>query len=87
MTNLELHTGQSIQDEDSIRLVQDLFNLADIVDVNLEISSIAGDLSRQYQMEVIDAVLAATSLKNNFTLVTRNRKHFTKIKDLKTLTP
>lgn len=43
---------------------------------------IAGDLRRTYTIEMPDAIIAATALVVNATLVTRNKKDFEKIKEL-----
>ncbi|WP_423976621.1 hypothetical protein [Kaistella sp.] len=38
-------------------------------------------------MKTPDAIIAATAVKNNFTLITENRKNFANIKDLKIMNP
>lgn len=47
------------------------------------IALLAGDLSRKYDMDIPDALIAASAIKNNAALITRNLKDFRKVPDLK----
>ena len=43
-----------------------------------EIAKFAGDLSIKYKLDLADSVIAATSIENDLTLVTRNIRHYIK---------
>lgn len=51
------------------------------------VARLAGELVRETKMTVADALIAATALSGKMELVTRNRKHFQKISNLKVLSP
>lgn len=87
IVNLELHIGQSIENKVIEDKVDALLGQFTTIELDMEIAGLAGDLIRNYQIDPLDSIIAATTLSNNFILVTRNRKHFTKIKNLKILTP
>ncbi|MBI2111514.1 MAG: PIN domain-containing protein, partial [Nitrosarchaeum sp.] len=44
---------------------------------------LAGDLARKHNIEIPDAIIAATALLNEATLVTRNIKDFERVENLK----
>jgi predicted nucleic acid-binding protein len=56
------------------------------VDLRAEITRLAYDLLRRYAksdgLRTFDALIAATAIAENFTLVSSNRKHFQMISDL-----
>ena len=43
--------------------------------------------ARSHGMQALDALIAATAIENGFTLVSRNRKHFQMISELKLEVP
>jgi predicted nucleic acid-binding protein len=47
----------------------------------------AGRLRREHRMQLSDALIAATALQNELTLVTRNRRHFDRVRGLKIHSP
>jgi len=55
-------------------------------DLRAEITGLAYDLLKRYSksdgLRTFDALIAATAMAENFTLVSRNRKHFQMISDL-----
>lgn len=54
------------------------------VEVDREIGEVAGQLMRSNMVGYLgDALIAATCLSRQMVLLTRNRKHFVKIKELK----
>ena len=56
----------------------------DRLDVNLSIARLAGSLRREINsINLIDALIAATAINHNLTLITRNVKHFKNIPNLK----
>ncbi|MCK4736099.1 MAG: PIN domain-containing protein, partial [Methanophagales archaeon] len=52
------------------------------VEVTSEIAWTAGELRRDYKCRLMDALIAATAMKLNLKLVTRNVKHYERIKGL-----
>ena len=71
-------------EEQGLKLVVDnsnIFNLTDeIVDKTVKIRKL-------YKLKTADAIIAATALVHNLTLVSRNDKDFKRIKKLKYLNP
>jgi len=62
--------------------VKRLIRLLERVEVSSEIACKAGELKRDYKCRLMDALIAATAIKLNLKLVTRNVKHFEKIPGL-----
>lgn len=56
-----------------------------IIAPTFEIALLAAQLRREYKLKLGDAVIAATTLRTNSTLVTRNLRDFKKIPSLKLL--
>jgi hypothetical protein len=60
--------------------LNDLFNALVCVPIDLEVGRLAGDYLRQYckshNLELGDALIAATALIHGAALWTRNRKHY-----------
>ena len=53
------------------------------VEVTNAIAVRAGDMSRMCGLDIPDAIIAASALLSNSMLVTRNVKHFQKVKELR----
>lgn len=83
ITNLELHLGKSITKPQVQEAINQIFSQCYIIDITLEIAGQAGDLKRENQVDIPDALIASSCLLNNLTLLTRNTKHFQNILDLK----
>ena len=64
-----------------------LVNTSIIFSINDAIIDKTIELKRQYKMKLPDAVIAATAIVHDFTLVSRNDKDFDKIQGLKYLNP
>ncbi|HUT63236.1 MAG TPA: type II toxin-antitoxin system VapC family toxin [Anaerolineae bacterium] len=60
---------------------------ANIISLDEEIAGKAIQLMREQRIKLPDAVIAATSIINNFTLVTRNIKDFISIEGLHVYNP
>jgi predicted nucleic acid-binding protein len=58
-----------------------------IIPLTLEISILAGEIRREYQIGLADASISATALKNGLIIVTNNVKNFEKVEGLKVLKP
>jgi len=73
--------------KDSFTREEEFFGYATVIPLTDDIADIAIDLRRKFRIKLPDAVIAATCLKNRFTLITRNEKDFTGIKELKMYNP
>lgn len=66
--------------------IKELLKEVDVININPEITTAAIALRKQYGLKIPDAIVCATSLFLDATLVTRD-KDFTRVKSLKILTP
>ena len=57
------------------------------ISIDNPLACVAGDLSRVYNMEIPDAIIAASALQEGSILITKNLKDFQKIKGLKVIEP
>src|SRR5260370_40827067 len=78
VTAQELIVGA--RDKREVAAIDGLIRLYPVVHVNDRIGTRAYDLLKTYAkshgLRTFDSLIAATALDGNFTLVTRNRKHF-----------
>ena len=87
ITEVELYSGNKMEGKAEKRRAQLLLDLMHRVDVNGEIAGKAGELCRRYQIELPNALIAATAIRVRAKLVTRNIKHYETIKKLTIKTP
>ena len=83
----EFFAGKEMDAPGNIGKADNLLSDMIILDINEEISRKAAQLFRKYEFEigVVDYLLAATALVLDGSLVTLNKKHFQNIKGLKFL--
>jgi len=55
--------------------------------LSFDVAQKAGDIRRKYKITLPDAIVAATALQTESTLLTRNLKHFQKIKEIEVQSP
>lgn len=67
--------------------IEDFIGLADIIELTEEITNKTIELRKQYKTKLPDAIIAATALVNELTIITRNTKDFEKIEGLEVLNP
>ncbi len=67
--------------------LEDLMNMASIVDLDNLVTKQTINLRRKLKIKLPDAIIAATAIAYNMTLVSRNEKDFAKIKDLNVINP
>lgn len=84
ITNLELHTGESITRAETLSKINNLFNSLSIAEINLEIAGLAGDFRRIYGTAIPDALIAASAFSIQAAVISRNLKHFQPIKEINT---
>lgn len=73
--------------EDSFTREEEFFGYATVIPLTDEIADIAIDLRKKCRVKLPDAIIAATCILNNFTLITRNEKDFAGISELKIYNP
>lgn len=78
VTRAELFAGNSATD-----LVSQLLGPFREVTVDRSVAERAGRVAREFDVRLPDAIIAATALENRFALVTRNRKHFDKVRGIR----
>lgn len=67
--------------------ISDFLMLANIHDLSKEIISQTIKIRKAYKIKLPDAIIAATALVNNFTLISRNTKDFKAIASIRLWNP
>ena len=67
--------------------IEDFIELADVIELTGEITSKTIELRKVYKTKLPDAIIAATSLVHDLTLITRNTKDFDNIEGLHVVNP
>jgi predicted nucleic acid-binding protein len=65
----------------------DFINLASVIEIDKSIIDNCVALRKQKNIKLPDAIIAATALVNNLTIISRNTKDFQNIKGLSYLNP
>ncbi len=86
INKIELLGFASITKEEELKF-RELINAAEIIELNEDIVNSTIDIRKTYKTKLPDAIIAASALFNNFTLITRNTKDFNKIEGLDILNP
>lgn len=80
----EFITGINIKSKKTREEAKDFIKQFTVIGIGDEEGFLAGKLRREKQVEYMgDALIAATCLKNNLQLMTRNAKHFKNVEGLK----
>lgn len=85
VTHTESYAGKSIWErKQAMEALEKIFSNIQILSLEEKISKRAGQLAAKYNnLEIVDAIIAATALSSKLTLATSNIKDFQKIKGLK----
>ncbi|MBI3577140.1 PIN domain-containing protein [Candidatus Gottesmanbacteria bacterium] len=84
ITHTELYAGTSVWSNSiALRELETIFSGIDLIALTEKISQEAGKIKALYKIDLIDAIIAATAIGNDMTLVTLNTKHFKKIPHLR----
>jgi toxin FitB len=67
--------------------MQDFIDLALVYDLDNRVVTHTIQIRKTYKTKLPDAIIAATALVNNLTLISRNAKDFDKIEGLEVLNP
>lgn len=89
-TEINLSVINKIELLGFIKVEQDLIDFVNCSNIHPLSDDIVNDtieLQRLYKIKLPDAVIVATVLLNNFTLISRNIKDFKNIRNLKVLNP
>jgi predicted nucleic acid-binding protein len=78
VTRTELFAGDERQES----AIEALLGDYDEVDVDWHIARRAGRVKRQTGLKIADALIAATALEHELSLMTRNRRHFERVAGL-----
>ena len=87
ITETEIFSGEKMLDKEERIKTEIFLELFLVIPLTSEIARFAGDLSIKYKLDLADSVIAATSIKNDLTLITRNIKHYKNINGLKLKLP
>ena len=86
IVHTELFSGKKVwEDETTFLEVEDIFSGIEILPITEEISKKAGQFKATFLSDIVDSIIAATSLSYKLTLVTLNVKDFKMVKGLKIL--
>ena len=84
VTEAELYAG--IRNKKEEKILQDFLQILIILDVNEEIAISGGKIKNKYSKShgtgLADAIIAATAIENDCTIVSLNKKHFPMTKDI-----
>ncbi len=87
ITEAELLSGKSCSGQEVENAVLDMLLQATKIEVDNWIARKAGEISRNYGINLSDALIAATAIKIGCTIYTRNVKDFSKVNGLKVKVP
>ena len=86
INKIELLGFSDITENEELKF-QELINAADILDLDENIVNSTIEVRKKYKIKLPDAIIAATALENELTIITRNAKDFNKIEGLAVLNP
>jgi predicted nucleic acid-binding protein len=67
--------------------IKEFVDIADILDIDKSVIFRTIEIRRLYKIKLPDAIIAATALEHNLTLLTHNISDFKKINDVKLVNP
>jgi len=82
ITETELIAGKHNNDKQKREQLLHFLHRWNKVILTNQLALRAGDISREYNLDVPDAIIAATATSQNATLLTKNIKDFRKVKSL-----
>jgi len=85
ITKIELLSWKTTEAVEA--LVRDFITDSNVLGLDEEITELCVGLRRKKSIKTPDAIIAATALANNYTLITANEKDFSNIKALKVINP
>ena len=86
ITHTELYAGKSVWEKEvALGELRGLFSAIRLVPITETISQTAGKIRSVYNLDLIDAIIAATAVEEKITLATLNYKHFASVEGVKLL--
>jgi tRNA(fMet)-specific endonuclease VapC len=86
ITHSELYAGKSVwQKKEAMEELETIFSGPTIIELSREISKKAGEIKAGCNLDLFDAIIAATAIVSNCSLATLNVKDFAKVDGLKML--
>jgi predicted nucleic acid-binding protein len=86
ITEIELYCWKTATEKD-LQILRAFIEDATVIELEKEIKTMTAELRKTYRIKLPDAIIAATSLVYDLTLITSNTKDFKNIKDLQILDP
>lgn len=86
INKIELLGFGSITEDEELKFLE-FINAAFVLDLNEDVVNSTIEIRRQYKTKLPDAIIAATALVNQLTIITRNTRDFDKIEAVKVLNP
>ncbi|MBI2196836.1 type II toxin-antitoxin system VapC family toxin [Candidatus Daviesbacteria bacterium] len=84
LTHTESYAGKSVWEKESVRNhLKNILAGIRILPLEENVSEKAGEIRVRYNLGIVDAIIAATSMLHGLNLATLNIKDFKKIKGLK----
>ena len=87
ITETELLVGKVNEDNNKREKLLHFLHQWNKIVIDNQVSVLAGDISRKYELAVPDALIAATAILNDAELVTKNVKDFKKVPNLRVRVP
>lgn len=86
ITEIELLCWKTASEED-LEVLHDFINDALVIELERTIKFKTADIRRQYKIKLPDAIIAASALVYDLTLITRNTRDFESIEGLRLVNP
>lgn len=87
ITELEIYAGKTMDKPNVQQKVVKFISQLIVFLISRELLQQSGQLCRKTNIQPVDAIIAMTTIKNNYVLITRNLKHFQGIANLKVFSP
>ncbi|MDI6883089.1 MAG: type II toxin-antitoxin system VapC family toxin [Patescibacteria group bacterium] len=84
---VEIYSGREIKEPEKKRIIKQFLSEFEIITLEENSAQEAGEIRRKYQLPFADSIIAAIALRTQSILVSRNIRHYSKIKNLKLLVP
>ena len=86
ITEIELYCWKSATPQDLL-ILQEFVEESVVIELEREIKLKTAEIRKTYKIKLPDAIIAATAIVYNLTLITRNVKDFSEISELQILDP
>jgi len=84
---LKFILGEKLRIRKKRKIIDEFLSEFEIIPLEESLAKESGIIRMLYQVPFADAIIAATAIKTDSILVTRNTRHFLKIKGLKLYSP